>query len=211
MKNLLFSDSIIMRLTIRLGELVLLNICYSLCCLPVFTIGAAAAAMYAVCFRMGTRQEKKLLSSFFHEFRRNLKKGTILQLILVLICIVACCLVLLFLGSSGIGRYGLFPGLILLLACLIVASYTFPLLSLFDNTCRGTLKNALLLGIGYLPRSVCVVAVNLAPVILLAVDPELFLRLSILLPFLYYSAAAYLNTFLLRKVFAPFLPHEPEE
>lgn len=210
MKNLLFSDSIILRLTIRLGELVLLNICYLLCCLPVFTIGGATAAMYAVCFRLGTRQEKKLLSSYFQEFRRNLKQGTILLLILTLICAAACCLVVLFLGASGAARIGLLPSLVLLLVCLITVGYTFPLLSLFDNTCVGTLKNALILGLGYLPRSVCVVAVNLAPVILLLANFELFLRLSILLLFLYFSAAAYLNTFLLRKVVAPYLPQEME-
>ena len=211
MKSLLFSDSIILRLTIRLGDLVLLNLCYLLCCLPVFTIGAATAALYAVCFRLGTKQEKKLLSSFFREFRSNLKRGTLLLLVLSLACAAAVGLVLLFLGASGIGRSGLLPGLVLLLVCLIAAGYAFPLLSLFDNTCAGTLKNALILGLGYLPRSVCVVAVNLAPVILLLADLELFLRLSILLLFLYFSAAAYLNTFLLRKVFAPFLPQEPEE
>jgi uncharacterized membrane protein YesL len=210
MKGILFSDSIILRLTVRLGELVMLNICYLLCCLPVFTIGAATAAMYAVCFRLGTRQEKKLLISFFREFRHNLKKGTILQLILVLVCAVGCYLVLLFLGASGAARIGLLPSLVLLLVFLIVAGYTFPLLSLFDNTCAATLKNALILGLGYLPRSVCVVAVNLAPVILLLADFELFLRLSILLLFLYFSVTAYLNTILLRKVFAPYLPQEPE-
>jgi uncharacterized membrane protein YesL len=200
-----------MRLTIRLGELVLLKICFLLCCLPMFTIGAATAVMYAVCFRLGTKEENKLLSSFFRDFRRNLKQGTMLQLILALVCAAACYLVLLFLGASGIVRYGLVPGLVLLLVCLIVEGYAFPLLSLFDNTCAATLKNALILGLGYLPRSVCVVAVNLAPVILLLADLELFLRLSILLLFLYFSAAAYLNTFLLRKVVAPYLPQEPEE
>ncbi len=211
MKGILFSDSIIMRLTIRLGELVLLNFCFLLCCLPIFTIGAATAAMYAVCFRLGTKQERKLLSSFFQEFRRNLKHGILLELILVPVCAAACCLVLLFLGASGAARIGLLPSLVLLLVCLIAAGYTFPLLSLFANTCAGTLKNALILGLGYLPRSVCVVAVNLGPLILLLADFELFLRLSILLLFLYFSAAAYLNTFLLRKVFAPYLPQEPEE
>lgn len=211
MQSPLYSDSYIMRITNRLGELVLLNLCFVLCCLPIVTIGPASAALYAVCFRFGTKQEKNAVRSFFADFKQNLKQGMLLWLALTVLCLAVCWLMLLFLGASGIARYGLLPSLVLLLVCLIVAGYTFPLLSLFDNTCRGTLKNALILGISYLPRSVCVVMVNLAPVILLAADFMLFLRLSIFLVFLYFSAAAYVNTFLLRKVFAPFLPQETEE
>lgn len=205
------SESALIRMTVRLGELVLLNLCFLLCCLPIVTIGAASTALYTVCFRFGSQQEKNAVGSFFRAFRQNAKQGTLLWLTVAALCAGVCWLVLLFLPTSGAARLGLLPSFILLLVCLIVASYVFPLLSLFDNTCRGTLKNALILGLGHLPRSVCLVAVNLAPVILLLADFMLFLRLSIFLVFLYFSAAAYINTFLLHKVVAPFLPEEIEE
>ena len=205
------SDSALIRMTTRLGELVLLNLCFLLCCLPVVTIGAASTALYTVCFHFDSKQEKTAVTSFFRAFRQNLKQGSLLWLIIGALCAGVCGLVLLFLRASGVARYGLLPSLVLLLVCLIVASYTFPLLSLFDNSCGGTLKNALILGLGNLPRSVCIVAVNLAPLILLLADFMLFLRLSIFLVFLYFSGAAYVNTFLLRKVVAPYLPEEAEE
>lgn len=204
------SESALMRMTSRLGELVLLNLCFLICCIPIVTIGAASTALYTVCFRFGSKQEKNAVGSFFRAFRQNLIQGTLLWLVVVALCAGVCALVLLFLRASGAARYGLLPSLVLLLVCLIAASYVFPLLSLFDNTCRGTLKNALVLGLSYLPRSVCVVAVNLAPVILLLADFVLFLRLSIFLVFLFFSAAAYINTFLLRKVVAPYLPEDTE-
>lgn len=205
-----FSDSSILKAVTRLGELVLLNLCYLLCCLPIVTIGAATAALYAVCFRFGTPREGGVLRCFFRAFGQNLKKGILLWVVILLLLAMAGYLVLLFLGGSGVARLGLMPGLVVLLVVLIVWGYTFPLMSLFENSCRGTLKNALILGLSYLPRSLCVVAVNLSPVILLLINAEWFLRWSILLIFLFFSAAAYLNTFLLRKVFAPFLPSEEE-
>ena len=44
----LSSDSKIIQFLNRLGELILLNLCFLLCCLPVVTVGAASAALYKV-------------------------------------------------------------------------------------------------------------------------------------------------------------------
>lgn len=208
MQSLLTSESALIRWTMRLGELVLLNVCFLICCLPVITIGAAQSALYSVCFRFGTQEEKKPLVSFFRAFRQNLKQGIPLLLVTSGLNLMACWLTALFLRTSGPARYAFIPSLVLLLVSFIVSGYTFPLLALFDNTLGRTLKNALILGISYLPRSVLVVGVNLLPLIVLLADTMLFLRLSILCIFLYFSAAAYVNTLLLKKVFAPFLPEE---
>lgn len=208
MPNFLLSESALLRWTMRLGELVLLNVCFLICCLPIITIGTAVSALYSVCFRFGTKGETGAVKSFFRAFRQNLKQGIPLFLATTLFTLAACWLTVLFLRTPGIAHYAFIPSLVLLLVSLIVTGYTFPLLSLFDNTIRGTLKNALLLGLSYLPRSVLVVAVNVLPVGLLLADTMLFMRLSIFGIFLYFSAAAYVNTFLLRKVFAPYLPEE---
>lgn len=208
MQNLLTSDSALIRWTMRLGELVLLNLCFLICCLPIVTIGAAASALYSVCFRFDSRKEKGAVLSFFRAFRQNLKPGIPLFLVTTLVTVLACWLTVLFLRTPGPAHYGCIPSLVLLLVSCILSGYAFPLLSLFDNTLTGTLKNALILGISYLPRSILVVAVNLLPLIVLMADTVLFLRLSIFCVFLYFSAAAYVNTFLLKPVFAQFLPQE---
>lgn len=211
MQNLLTSDSALIRWTMRLGELVLLNICFLLCCLPVITAGAAVSGLYSVCFRFGTSQERGAVVSFFRAFRQNLKQGIALSLVTSALHLAACWLTVLFLRASGPAHYGFLPSLVLLLVSCILSGYAFPLLALFDNTLGRTLKNALILGISYLPRSLVVVAVNLLPLIVLLVDTVLFLRLSIFCVFLYFSAAAYINTLVLKPVFAPFLPEEEAE
>ena len=207
----LFVDSKLMKLTIRVGELVLLNLCYLLCCIPVVTAGAAAAALYTVCFRLGTPRERSVLSSFFLAFRSNLKQGTLLWLIALPLDLFSAGCALLFYSMHGSIHYAYSTFLVLLALCQVVFGYVFPLQSQFENTVARTLKNAAILSLGYLPRSVCIAAVNTLPMLLLFFDTVLFLRLGIVLIFLYFSAAAYANTFLLRKVFAPFLPEEEGE
>lgn len=206
MKSLLTSDSKLVVLTMRLGDLVLLNLCFLLCCLPIVTIAPAYTALYSVCFRMGTAREGKAVPAFFRAFAQNWKQGIGLSLILGGMLAAAGFAFLLFLSAGPALRYALVPCLMVLLVVCIVATYAVALTSLFDNTLGRTLKNALVLGLSYLPRSLCAAAVHAAPLILLLADPPLFLRLSIFLVFLYFSAAAFVNTRILGKVFSQFLP-----
>ena len=49
----LFSpDSKFMRAMSMLGDLLLLNLIFLICCVPIVTIGAASTALYTVAFRM---------------------------------------------------------------------------------------------------------------------------------------------------------------
>ena len=58
----LFSpDSKFMRAMSRLGDLLLLNLVFLLCCLPLVTVGAAQTALYTVCFRLIRDQEPRPL------------------------------------------------------------------------------------------------------------------------------------------------------
>lgn len=211
MQSPLMSDSKLMSLTNRLGELILLNFCFLLCCLPVVTIGAASSALYTVCFRFGTSREKGTVGSFFRAFWANLKQGIILWLILASVCLFAVYFVLVFLAQGGAIHYAYIPFLVLLALALMVSGYAFPLLSQFENTTRQTLKNAFILSLAYLPRSLVIAVLNILPLVLLLAVPMAFLWAGIFWVFLYFSVAAYCNTLLLRKVFAPFLPEETEE
>ena len=86
----------------------------------------------------------------------------------------------------------------------MTASYVFPWISQFENTTGQALKNALILSISHLPRTLAIVAINLVPVIVFFISPELFLQVSFLWVALYSAAAAYMNTGLLWHVFKPY-------
>lgn len=207
----LISGSGVMRFLNRLGELIELNFCFLLCSLPLVTSGAAACALYAVCFRFGTVREGRPLREFFRSFRENLRQGTVLWLLQAVVTVFCgyCALVLYLRG--GYLHYAFIPFLVLLGLVLVVGGYLFPLVSQFENTLWGTLRNAVILSLGYLPRSLAVAAVNLLPAAMLVIRPDLFMKMGIFWIFLYFSGAAYGNSRILRVVFAPFLPGEEPE
>ena len=204
--NALFSpDSRFMRTMSRIADLVLLNLCYLLTCLPAFTIEAASAALYTVCFRFGSEEERGVIRSYFRAFRENLKRGIGLWLIVLLCGTTALINAWIFYAMPGGLRFLSVLFAILVVLAVIVFGYAFPLLSQFDDGVWPTLRNSLILGLGYLPRSLLITAFNIFPFALMLADFYLFLQAAFLWTALYFSLAAYVNTFLLKRVLAPYL------
>lgn len=211
MQALFSPDSRFMRIMSRVADLILLNLCYLLTCVPLFTIGAASAALYTVCFRFGTEEEKSVIRSYFRAFRENFKRGTGVWLIVLLCGGAALVNAWVFYAMPGGVRFLSVLFAILLVLALLIFGYAFPLLSQFDDGVWPTLRNALILSLGYLPRSLLIAVVNVVPFILMLTDFYLFLQAAFLWTVLYFSLAAYVNTFLLKGVFAPYLTDDNEE
>lgn len=202
----LFSpDSKLMQAMGRLGDLVVLNLLFLCTCLPIFTIGAASTALYTVCFQIGTEREGSIFREYVRSFRENFRQSTILFLILAPLVLAGAFNTALLFSLGGAARYGCILAAIPLVLSVLIYGYTFPLLSRFSNSTRATLKNALFLSLGYLPRSLLISILNIFPSVLIFLDLYLFLQMGFLWLFFYYSAAAYLNALLLRKVFAGYL------
>ena len=205
MQFLFSPDSKIMQILSRFADIVILNVVFLLTCLPVFTIGAANAAMYDVVFRMDTEREEKLLRTYFRSFKDNFRQGTVIWLFLLLFGAASCVNMVQFSEIGGTLGYILFLfAMLVLLVVVLVFSYAFPLLSQFRNSIQDTLKNALLLSIAHLPRSILIAVINCFPWALLVLNLYAFVKLGFLWVSLYFAAAAYFNSRVLNKVFKPY-------
>lgn len=146
----------------------------------------------------------------FPRVPRYFKKSTLLWLILLA--------ALALLGADVYILRALFPEqlfwLVLPGVCfalwLMVFIWAFPLTATFENTLWNTIKNAVLLGVGYLPRTLLMAVIHLLPVILFAVSPAAFYGVSVLWLVLLSAVTCYTDLWLMQKPFAPFLPDETE-
>lgn len=197
-------DSKIMQVIGRICDLVLLNIVFLLCCLPVFTFGAAVSALYTVCFRMMREEDSHILKQYFRAFRENFRQGTSIGILLLVIVAPALCYFDRAFRLETAARYGSLLFLFIAMAGLLAGSWVFPWISQFRNTTRQALVNALILSITQLPRSLCILVIWLLPVLLWAANYDLFLKISFLWLALYFAAAAYMSTGLLWNVFKPY-------
>ena len=185
----------VMRALSTTADLIMLNLLTILCCLPVVTVGAALTALNTAAIKIVRGEETAPVKDYFRAFRVNFKKGTILGLVFLLIFAV---LIVDYLAAGN--AVSILRPVIAAIALLVLmlGQYAFAMLARYENTLRGTLKNALLLSIGYFPRTLGM-AVFAAALWLLAIQ---FLRYGAPILFLFgFSLPCYVTILLLRKVF----------
>lgn len=197
-------DSRIMQVISRITDLILLNILFLLTCLPVFTIGAATAAMYTLCFRMLRQEEGNIIKPYFRAFKENFKPATGVFSILALILVPDYLYFDRFFHMEGPMHHLFYVFIFVAAVTVLTAGIAFPWVSQFRNNVAQTLRNSLLLSISHLPRAIAVALINLLPAILWIANYDLFTKISFLWLALYFAAAAYMNAAILYPVFKPY-------
>ena len=195
MRWLFDMENPVMRALSTTADLIMLNLLTILCCLPVVTVGAALPALNTAAIKIVRGEETAPVKDYFRAFRVNFKKGTVLGLIFLLVFAV---LIVDYLAAGN--AVSILRPVIAAIALLVLmlGQYAFAMLARYENTLRGTLKNALLLSIGYFPRTLAM-AVFAAALWLLAIQ---FLRYGAPILFLFgFSLPCYVTVLLLRKVF----------
>ena len=200
-----------MRYMNRFADLMILNLLFLLTSLPIFTIGASLTALYTVCFRLGTDREGSTFRDYFAAFRENFGQATKLWLVALLWGLGTAGCTLLFYTMTGWVHYLFVPFGVLLTMVVLIFGYVFPLQSRFENNGKTTLKNAMLLSLGYLPRSILMGALNVFPFVLMLTDFMTFLKAAFAWVIIWFAAVAYANTLILKKVFAPYLKEENDD
>ncbi len=151
----------------RLADLFILNILFLICSLPVITIGASLTAMSYVTLKMKDGEEGYIWKSFFRSFRRNFRQATLIWagMLVMLAVLVTDFLLSRSMGGAmrSVFMVVTFIGMFLWMS---VELYVFPLLSRFDNTVKGTLTNSMMIAIGYAPKTILLLAVTAAAVII---------------------------------------------
>ena len=195
----------------RVGDLLLLNILFILTSLPIITMGAAWTALYTVCFRFNTEREEGTVHSYLKAFKENFRQSTAAWLVLLVVLGLSLYSLLFFLHITGPMHFFWFiSGIGLSLAVLVFCSI-FPLMSQFDNTLGQTFKNALILGVAYLPRFLLLALIFIFPFALFLLDLYIFMRVGFIFLLLHFAFTAYVGSRILRKPFQVLADNAAEE
>lgn len=203
--SILFSiNSPLWRISDKALRLFWLSILWTVCSLPIFTIGASTTALYSVTLKYVRNEEGYLTSSFFRAFKQNFKQATLIWLAILMAAVILCFdFILYFRMNQSDPVQFLFLTIFfgIFVAFLMTSLFVYPLLAKFDNPVRRTLLNALVMAVCHIPSALLILIISFAvPVTgLLGFPPLLFLAPAL---------TAYLNSCLFVKIFDHYLPAE---
>ena len=197
-------DSPLMITMTQITDVIFLSVFWMLGCIPLVTAGASFAALYDATYRAFRKGEKNSWQRFWTVYRENWKASiapTVVFAALTWALVKGLVFFWNLAVAGGISWMGFaaagFVGIVL----LGILSVLFPVLSRFENSLGGLLKNALLLALANLPRTVGLGFLNAVVV---------FACVRFVVPvFLLPSLAALIGSLFLEPMFRPYMPEEP--
>lgn len=193
-----------MQILMYIGDLIILNFIYLLCCIPIFTIGAAQVGLYSAAKVMQDPEDDSSLSAaFFKGFANGFKTVTIAWGIMTLVFI--------FVALTGITaiQYGAPIWLIAIAVCLAALFQSLvPLFhSRFSCTVKQLIANCWFLLFAHPIRSVFVAITVWLPVGVFLTDAYLFMSLTPIWGTLYFSTAMLFGYSYMKKPFNVLIQH----
>ena len=178
-------DGGIMRVLNKLVDCVFLSVLWIVFSIPILTFGASTTALYYTANKVIRHDRSSVLREFWRAFKKNFVQATIIWLILAVFGTIAIANCMLFYGRNK----ALF---ILYVVIVCVATMwglqVFAQIARFENKLIAIMKNSALMSIRHFFRTVLVLVVFAACLVLVGMWPILI----IILPALFMAAASFI-------------------
>ena len=205
-RKFLNPDNALMITMTQITDCIFLSLFFLVGCIPVITMGASFAALYDATFR-GFRQGDKHCWSRFGQVYKENWKASILPTLVFFAAVSLLGKVLISLWNSAVAgnlSWMLFSGAAFVgVLVLGILSLMFPVLSRFENSVAGLLKNTVFLAMANLPRTLMLGILNGAA----ALACGFYILPLFFLP----SLAALIGSLMIEPMFKPYLPSDSEE
>ena len=172
----------------RVADLIMLNVVFLICCLPIVTIGASLTALHYVTLKMARNEESYIIRSFFKSFKQNFKQATVINLIMLAVAAI------LYMDLH-----------------MMVFLYIYPVLAKFYNSIKNTFRNAFLMAIRHLPYTVLMAVITLLPAGVFFIKSFRIQSMAIMLLCMFgFALEAFINGHFLVKIFDNYIPADAD-
>ena len=201
-QNFFSYDGKLMEILNKLGEIILLNIVFLLCCVPIVTIGPALTSFYYAMIKSVRRERGGPIREFMNSMKRTFARGVLLTLG------IAVWMALLHLGiqmaRAGAEDTVTFPMVlygVLIAVSICVLIYVFPVFSRFEMKMLQIIKLSFVMSIRFLPVTAAVALVS-AVIGWLFINNFLPIACVLIIPGIW----CYAVTFLMEKALRHYTP-----
>lgn len=207
-------DSDLMLTIGRIADLAWLNILCAICCIPIFTSGAAVTAKYYVSMKLERGEALGITKTFFKAFKDNFVEDLKATIILMFVYAFFGADWFVIIKSNANGMITIFTGMLAIfsLMFLVITFCIFPMIARFQMRTFDAFRNALVFGVVHLPRVALGVFMAVIPYIISIwyYKWAWLIWLFVATFALYYNSKFFVKSFdkLEEKTFGP---KEPEE
>ena len=174
-------DSKFMQTLMYIGDLIILNLLFMVCCVPLFTIGAAQTGLHsAMKVLLDKEDDTSPAKAFFRGFRNGFGRITLVWLVFfVIFALLSVSLVpILVFDTAAESSSPVVISVIAMAACAVFYNLVVQFHTRFTCTVGQLLRNSMLMFIAHPIRSILSAAVIWAPLILMAVDLYVFMEIT---------------------------------
>lgn len=197
-------DNPVWRFIGKFWDVLIVNILWVVCSIPIFTIGASTTAMYYVTLRLARDDDGYTVRSFFKSFKENFKQATIIWLIFLLVGSLLAFDLYYFVklvSPSSFRTVMITLFLAMAFICLAMFTYVFPLQSRFYNPIKRTIFNSFFMSIRHVFNTIGILAAD---------GIIIFLTLSYIPQLIIFGVAliAFFNSYFFNSIFKKYMPKE---
>ena len=202
-----------MQILMLLADLIIMNFLYILCCIPIFTIGAAQTALYTgIKTLLDPEDDTYCSAAFFKGFKTGFKQITIAWCLLGVLVAILGAVTLLCIYYTGSYNSIQFWSAIIGLGIVALFQSLLPLFhARFNCTAMQLIRNAWFLALAHPIRSLFVAAVTWLPVILfVTINFVDFMTITPIFLLIYFSGTYLFGFSYMKKPFQVLIDHYNE-
>lgn len=210
--NLLNEDNVVHVALNMIGDIVLANLLFIFCSIPIITIGPSLTALYHCMLRTVKGNNNGTTKTFFRAFKQNFVQSLAAWLLFVLILFVLILNIRFLLqADSGLGKILLYMSGALGGMMVIFFLYIFPVIAAFSGTMQNHIKNVFLFAFMHFPSTLIMAVVTIIPMYMTYQDLKLMPLYACCWFFFGFGLTAYINSKLLYRMFRPYLGTDEED
>ncbi|MDO4268747.1 MAG: YesL family protein [Eubacteriales bacterium] len=204
-------DNPVWRFIGKFFDIMILNLLWVVCSIPIVTMGASTTAVYYVTMKLVRDEDSSTIRSFFKSFKENFRQATIIWLILLAAgCLIGFDLYFFMRVRTDASMFrtvmlAVFLGFALIWLCITL--FVFPLQAKFYNPVRRTIFNAFFMSIRHFLHSLGMIAVDVLMVALALFVPWLMAVMTLF----GFPLFAFVNSCVFVSVFDKYIPKQEEE
>ena len=169
----------------KIIDSILLSLLFLLCCIPIFTIGAAITSLYYTMLKVIENDRGYILPEFFSCFKKNFKQSTCIWLMLLAVYAFLGFDFIIMKSALSLGDlsgYLYYAFLFLIAIVMTLSLYFFPYIARFEDTTKNLLRNTSMIAILNLPWTLLLALLFAFAWVLIYMCPAI----SLVMPIMYH-------------------------